>query len=248
VHVCSSFHFGAAPSRPKVGAIARSIRLRIIATHSILNCYSRSSTFLSIFSWFWIGKRSKKKMCFDGSHSGGGTKLRSNSQLQQEASSPTWEVSQVREAFNLLDQDGDGTIKAEDLASFLQQSFKSTLTIEDIDLMISLADRDGSGSVNFDDFFSLLTQSSPVVENPKQSAKSFSSLGDEALREMFRMLDRNGDGVVCSEDLGGVMVEALGQSLSADDLTLMLETATGAGDRKVTFQDFCCLMNSTTSQ
>ena len=51
---------------------------------------------------------------------------------------------------------------------------------------------------------------------------------------------------VCSEDLGGVMVEALGQSLSADDLTLMLETATGAGDRKVTFQDFCCLMNSTT--
>lgn len=209
--------------------------------------FSESNLFLSTFSGLWIGKRSKK-MCFDGSHSGGCSKLRSNSQFQREASSPAWEVSEVREAFDLLDRDGDGTIKAEDLASFLQQSFKSTLTVEDIDLMISLADRDGSGSVNFDDFFSLLTQSSPVVENPKKSAKSFSILGNEALREMFRMLDRNGDGVVCSEDLGVVMVEALGQCLSADDLTLMLETATGAGDRKVTFQDFCCLMNSTTSQ
>ena len=196
-------------------------------------------------------------MCFEGgassSNSKRGNRLRVEttttttnlSKLQQE--SDTWQTSQLREAFDFLDRDGDGTIRAEDLASFLQQSLvkspeeesSSSLTFEDVERMISIADRDGDGAVGFEEFVSLVHSHIP----PRPD--SFSALGEEALKEMFRVLDRNGDGVLCSDDLGGVM-GSMGQLLTPEDLRAMLDTATGrSGRSEVTFEDFRHLMSST---
>lgn len=137
----------------------------------------------------------------------------------------------------MMDRDGDGTIKAEDLSHFLQYSLKSNLSSEEIENMISLADRDGNGAVDFDEFMSLVSAHVP------QAPESLSSLGYEALRQIFRVLDRNGDDVLCSDDLSGVM-GSLGQCLSLEDLLAMVETATGSDQRKVNFEDFCQLMSS----
>lgn len=192
-------------------------------------------------------------MCFEGgassSNSNRGNRLRVEttttnlSKLQQD--SGTWQTSQLREAFDLLDRDGDGTIRAEDLASFLQQSLvkspeeSSSLTFEDVERMISIADRDGDGAVGFEEFVSLVH--SHIPPRPE----SFSALGEEALKEMFRVLDRNGDGVLCSDDLSGVM-GSMGQLLTPEDLRAMLDTATGrSGRSEVTFEDFSHLMRST---
>jgi calcium-binding protein CML len=193
-------------------------------------------------------------MCFEGgassSNSNRGNRLRVEtttttnlSKLQQD--SGTWQTSQLREAFDFLDRDGDGTIRAEDLASFLQQSLakspeeSSSLTFEDVERMISIADRDGDGAVGFEEFVTLVH--SHIPPRPE----SFSALGEEALKEMFRVLDRNGDGVLCSDDLGGVM-GIMGQLLTPEDLRAMLDTATGrSGRSEVTFEDFRHLMSST---
>lgn len=138
--------------------------------------------------------------------------------------------ARMKEAFDLMDRDGDGTIKSEDLMHFLQHSVRTDLCDEDVESMISLADRDGNGAVDFEEFLSLIPQ-------PE------SAPGNKFLEDMFRVLDRNGDGVLSEADLCGVMGE-LGQSLSPEEVHDMLRTATGCDRKQVTFEDFCLLMNS----
>lgn len=179
------------------------------------------------------------KMCYGGV---AGSSAHQQVQLQShgEQGTSAWQESQLKKAFHLMDRDGDGTIKSEDLSHFLQYSLKSGLSAEEIDLMISLADRDGNGAVDFEEFLSLVKVHIP------QRVESLSSLGQDALEQMFRVLDRNGDGVLCSDDLSGVM-GSLGQILSSEDLLAMVETATGSNRRKVTFENFCQLMSTDAS-
>ncbi|KAG0564837.1 hypothetical protein M758_8G140200 [Ceratodon purpureus] len=181
-------------------------------------------------------------MCYEGA---AGSSKHRRVQLQRGGSrrgaGNAWQEAQLKEAFDLMDRDGDGMIKAEDLSQFLQCSLKSELSEDDIATMIALADRDGNGGVEFEEFLSLVQSHVP------QRSESLASLGNEAWAQMFRVLDRNGDGVLCSDDLSGVM-GSLGQALSSDDLLAMLETATGSDRRKVTFEDFCLLMTSAGAQ
>lgn len=176
------------------------------------------------------------KMCYEGVP-GSNDHRRSLERSEGARGAVVWQESQLKEAFDMMDRDGDGTIKAEDLSHFLQYSLKSNLSSEEIENMISLADRDGNGAVDFDEFMSLVSAHVP------QAPESLSSLGYEALRQIFRVLDRNGDDVLCSDDLSGVM-GSLGQCLSLEDLLAMVETATGSDQRKVNFEDFCQLMSS----
>lgn len=176
------------------------------------------------------------KMCYEGVP-GSNDHRRSLERSEGARGAVVWQESQLKEAFDMMDRDGDGTIKAEDLSHFLQYSLKSNLSSEEIESMISLADRDGNGAVDFDEFMSLVSAHVP------QAPESLSSLGYEALRQIFRVLDRNGDDVLCSDDLSGVM-GSLGQCLSLEDLLAMVETATGSDQRKVNFEDFCQLMSS----
>ncbi|XP_024365301.1 uncharacterized protein [Physcomitrium patens] len=175
-------------------------------------------------------------MCYEGVP-GSNDHRRSLERSEGARGAVVWQESQLKEAFDMMDRDGDGTIKAEDLSHFLQYSLKSNLSSEEIENMISLADRDGNGAVDFDEFMSLVSAHVP------QAPESLSSLGYEALRQIFRVLDRNGDDVLCSDDLSGVM-GSLGQCLSLEDLLAMVETATGSDQRKVNFEDFCQLMSS----
>lgn len=183
--------------------------------------------------------RFRAKMCYDGT-SGESSKHR-RMHLQNSPSSRVssgWQEAQLKEAFDLMDRDGDGTIKASDLMYFFQYSLKSEHGDEDVESMITLADRDGNGAVDFEEFLSLV--------QPRITPRS-PSLGNQALEEIFRVLDRNGDGVVTAEDLSGVM-ETLGPALSEEEILAMVQTATGSDRRHVTFQDFCLLMSSAGAQ
>ncbi|XP_072042631.1 calmodulin-alpha-like [Amphiura filiformis] len=67
--------------------------------------------------------------------------------------------AQIREAFRVLDKDGNGLISAADLrhAIMVMTNLGETLTEEEVDDMIREADIDGDGQVNYEEFVAMVT-------------------------------------------------------------------------------------------
>lgn len=61
----------------------------------------------------------------------------------------------MREAFTVMDTDGDGSISGEDLGKVLSQ-LGICVTEEEIQEMIRVADKTGEGKVNIDEFLSVM--------------------------------------------------------------------------------------------
>ena len=62
---------------------------------------------------------------------------------------------EFREAFEVMDKDGDGNISGEDLKQVMIQ-LGVNLSKEDVEEMIKVADKNGSGKVNLDEFLSIM--------------------------------------------------------------------------------------------
>ncbi|KAL2651946.1 hypothetical protein R1flu_020074 [Riccia fluitans] len=148
-------------------------------------------------------------------------------------------TNRLREAFDMLDRDGDGIIAASDLEEFLLKVVASKLISKnDVRRMLSLVE----GNVDYYQFLRLLKVDAEVAAGEAATAtNTLTHEGNGTLQTMFRVMDKNGDGVICSEDLKSVMNSISGSSrrLSEMDIHAMLQ-AVGAGDdeKKVTYHDF----------
>ena len=63
--------------------------------------------------------------------------------------------SEIRQAFEVFDKDGSGTISAEEL-KHVMRAIGENVTAEDVDEMISHVDKDGNGTIDCK-YFSLIT-------------------------------------------------------------------------------------------
>ncbi|XP_063691174.1 calmodulin-like isoform X5 [Bolinopsis microptera] len=63
---------------------------------------------------------------------------------------------ELREAFKVFDQNGDGFISAEELKTVMR-NLGETLTDDEIDQMIKEADSNGDGSVDYEEFCKMMT-------------------------------------------------------------------------------------------
>jgi centrin-1 len=66
------------------------------------------------------------------------------------------EVEEIREAFNLFDTDGSGTIDPKELKAAMQ-SLGFEAKNQTIYQMIGDIDKDGSGSIDFEEFLDMMT-------------------------------------------------------------------------------------------
>ncbi|CAM6118960.1 unnamed protein product [Calypogeia fissa] len=144
-------------------------------------------------------------------------------------------LERLKEAFAVLDRDGDGIIATSDLEQFLQESLARKLISEDdVQHMLAMVD----GNVDLEQFLRLLNFE-PMSDT---SAISKEENNDEVFGAMFKALDKNCDGLVCEEDLK-CMLYSLGRRLSGTDFLAMLK---GPGVRtfpnKLTYEEFVALM------
>merc|ERR1711939_883409 len=86
---------------------------------------------------------------------------------------------EIREAFDLFDTDGSGTIDAKEL-KVAMRALGFEPKKEEIKKMISDIDKDGSGTIDFNEFLEKMT--------------------DEELQEMIDEADRDGDGEINEEE------------------------------------------------
>ncbi|KAI5579494.1 hypothetical protein BDE02_08G092700 [Populus trichocarpa] len=143
--------------------------------------------------------------------------------------------SDFRPAFDVLDADHDGKISKDDLRMFYA-GFSSNGADDDfIGSMMSVADFNKDGFVEYDEFERVLDGAS---EKKKSSSSTRSSSG--VMEDVFKVMDKDGDGKLSVDDLKSYMQWA-GFDASDDDIKAMIKLAcySGGGDKDgVTYDDF----------
>ncbi|CAE7446340.1 Icl1d [Symbiodinium sp. KB8] len=142
------------------------------------------------------------------------------------------EIEEIREAFNLFDTDGSGTIDPKELKQAMK-SLGFDAKNATIYQMILDIDKDGSGSIEFDEFLDMMTH--------KMSDKDT----DEDIMKVFNLFDDDGTGKISLRNLKRVAKE-LGETMTEAELLEMIERADGDQDGEISPQEFRDIMTKKT--
>eukprot|EP00612_Vaucheria_litorea_P007237 CAMPEP_0171479146 /NCGR_PEP_ID=MMETSP0946-20130122/5220_1 /TAXON_ID=109269 /ORGANISM="Vaucheria litorea, Strain CCMP2940" /LENGTH=153 /DNA_ID=CAMNT_0012009959 /DNA_START=100 /DNA_END=559 /DNA_ORIENTATION=- len=138
---------------------------------------------------------------------------------------------EIREAFDLFDRDGSGTIDAKEL-KVAMRALGFEPKKEEIQKMIADVSQSNNGLVNFEDFLSMMTT--------KMSQKD----SMEEVKKAFKLMDDDDTGKISFKNLKRVAIE-LGEEITDEELQEMIDEADRDGDGEVDFEDFKRLMKKT---
>ncbi|XP_077213755.1 putative calcium-binding protein CML13 [Tasmannia lanceolata] len=138
---------------------------------------------------------------------------------------------EIKEAFELFDTDGSGTIDAKEL-NVAMRALGFEMNEEQINQMIADVDKDGSGAIDFDEFVHMMT------------AKIGERDTKEELTKAFRIIDHDSNGKISAGDIERIAKE-LGESFSPGEIREMIEEADRNGDGEVDVDEFFRMMKRT---
>ncbi|CAD7700801.1 unnamed protein product [Ostreobium quekettii] len=138
---------------------------------------------------------------------------------------------EIREAFDLFDTDGSGTIDAKEL-KVAMRALGFEPKKEEIKKMIADIDKDGSGTIDFEEFLQMMT------------AKMSERDSREEIMKAFRLFDDDNTGKISFKNLKRVAKE-LGENMTDEELQEMIDEADRDGDGEVNEEEFFRIMKKT---
>ncbi|CAK8679678.1 unnamed protein product [Clavelina lepadiformis] len=138
------------------------------------------------------------------------------------------QISEFRRAFDLFDEDGDGTITTGELGNVMRLLGQNTTEAELQD-MINEVDADGSGTIDFPEFLTMMARKIKDTNSEKE------------VREAFRVFDRDGNGYITAAQLRQFMTN-LGEKLTDEEVDEIIEEADVDGDGQVNYEEFIRMM------
>ena len=153
------------------------------------------------------------------------------------------EKKELRQAFNLFDTAGEGTIHADEVRVALRV-LGFNPTIEELRNMIAKVDINQTGRIDFNQFTMILLK------------KISEAQPNESLIRSFNNLDIDMDGYVSLQDLTEV-AQTLGEDLSQDELKEIIMTVRGCQNQfdihtkdagRITQNDFINTINKSLDQ
>jgi Ca2+-binding EF-hand superfamily protein len=118
------------------------------------------------------------------------------------------EISELRDAFLLFDQNGDGSITITELENVLK-NLNMNPTKQELEDMLNEVDIDKNGTIDFDEFVALMGQKFQNRDT------------EEELQLAFKVFDKNNDGFISHSELK-LMMHNLGENLSDEQIAEMV--------------------------
>lgn len=145
------------------------------------------------------------------------------------------EKKEIRDAFNILDEDGDGKLSLDEMRLLLQSQFM-TFTDAQANALLAELDTDKSGTIEYDEFEKY------VIDNglSKPTAEEFGS----EMKEAFEMFDTDHNGYIDAVEFKSFMM-TLGDQMSEEQVSELMKEVDTNGDGKIDYKEFCAhMMNS----
>ncbi|XP_010546967.1 PREDICTED: calmodulin [Tarenaya hassleriana] len=136
----------------------------------------------------------------------------------------------LRPAFEVIDADHDGKISCDDLRSFYAGIPRSTSSDDVICAMISAADANKDGFVEYNEFEKVLRG----YNGKLTSSYGGSEGGDGLMEDVFKVMDKDGDGRLSFGDLKSYM-DSAGLDATDDEIKAMIKLAGGDENGGVSF-------------
>ena len=138
------------------------------------------------------------------------------------------QLEEVREAFNLFDTDGSGSIEVKELKAAMR-ALGFQVKKAEIRKMVADVDKDENGSIEFDEFVDMMT--SRMANRDSR----------EEVMKVFRLFTDEGSDYITFRNLKRVVTE-LNEGLSDDEMMEMIDEADRNNDGKIDFEEFFRVM------
>merc|ERR1712061_455646 len=138
------------------------------------------------------------------------------------------EIEEIKEAFDLFDTDGSGSIDPKELRAAMQ-SLGFEAKNQTIYQMITDLDKNKNNNIDFEEFLDMMT------------ARMSDRDTREDINKVFRLFDDDGTGNITIRNLRRVARE-LGETMTDEELQEMIERADSNGDGAVSMDDFYNIM------
>jgi len=147
----------------------------------------------------------------------------------------TFNEEEIKNAFRSYDKDATGFITTDQLGQVMS-NLGEQLTEEVVEEIMHKADTDGDGQVNYDEFVNMLNSGDGKEQNNNSTPAT--TFKQEQLLQAFKMLDKDGDGFISTEELHLV-------NLTEEDLKwIMQKTAEGGDNGQVNYEEFVAMISS----
>ncbi|CAL1399497.1 unnamed protein product [Linum trigynum] len=140
------------------------------------------------------------------------------------------QIADLRGIFRSFDRNKDGSLTQIELASLIR-SIGLNPSSDELRALLQRADTNSNGLVEFTEFLAMLAPE----EEP--------AYGEEQLRQLFRMFDRDGNGYITAAELAHSMVR-LGHELTAEEVAGMIREADTDGDGRISLPEFSRAISS----
>jgi len=138
---------------------------------------------------------------------------------------------EIKEAFDLFDTDGSGSIDAKEL-KVAMRALGFEPKKEEIKKMIADLDTEGKGVIDYADFLDLMT--TKMAERDPM----------EEMMKAFRLFDEDDTGKISFKNLKRVAKE-LGENMSDEEIQEMIDEADRDGDGEISEEEFFRIMKKT---
>ena len=174
----------------------------------------------------WVRETDETLECFARTQAGPARKGKGRSSGLSEE-----QKQEIREAFDLFDTDGSGTIDAKEL-KVAMRALGFEPNKDEIKKMIADIDKDGNGTIDFEEFLAMMT------------AKMGERDSREEIMKAFRLFDDDETGKISFKNLKRVAKE-LGENMTDEELQEMIDEADRDGDGEVNEEEFFRIMKKT---